>query len=103
MVISLLEGSTAAVPGVLPDPPPRAFLLNYGDSAVEYVVRFWIASALDNLSISSRVQEAIWQTFQEQAIEIPYPHQVQLERVMEPLPKPAIPSGDGAGTGAEGP
>lgn len=103
VVISLLEGSTAAVPGVLPDPPPRAFLLNYGDSAVEYVVRFWIASALDNLSISSRVQEAIWQTFQEHAIEIPYPHQVQLERVMEPLPKPAIPSGDGAGTGAEGP
>lgn len=78
-VIGLLERSTAAVVGVLPDPPPRAFLQNYGDSAVEYVVRFWIASALDNLSISSRVQEAIWQTFREQAIEIPYPHQVQLE------------------------
>jgi small-conductance mechanosensitive channel len=103
VVISLLEGSTAAVPGVLPDPPPRAFLLHYGDSAVEYVVRFWIASALDNLSISSRVQEAIWQTFREQAIEIPYPHQVQLGGVMEPLQKPAIPSKDAAGTGAEGP
>jgi small-conductance mechanosensitive channel len=53
------------------------------------VVRFWIASALDNLSISSKVQQAIWQTFREQAIEIPYPHQVQLERVMDPLPEPS--------------
>jgi len=86
VVIGLLERSSAAVAGVLSDPPPRAFLLNYGDSAVEYVLRFWIASALDNLSISSGVREAIWQTFQEEAIEIPYPHQVQLERVMDPPP-----------------
>jgi potassium efflux system protein len=89
VVIALLEQTAAGVAGVLPDPPPRAFLLKYGDSAVEYVVRFWIASALDNLSISSKVQQAIWQTFREQAIEIPYPHQVQLERVMDPLPEPS--------------
>ncbi|MEB3193643.1 MAG: mechanosensitive ion channel domain-containing protein [Cyanobacteriota bacterium] len=91
VVIGLLERSSAAVAGVLPDPPPRAFLLNYGDSAVEYVLRFWIASALDNLSISSRVREAIWQTFREEAIEIPYPHQVQLQQAINlesPIPHP---------------
>jgi potassium efflux system protein len=103
VVIGLLERSCAGVAGVLPDPAPRAFLLNYGDSAVEYVARFWIASALDNVSISSRVQEAIWQTFREEAIEIPYPHQVQLERVMEPLAKSANPRRKGVESEAEDP
>ena len=78
-VIALLERTTAAVEGVLPSPPPRAFLLNYGDSSIQYGVRFWIASALANTSTSSAVQQAIWQAFREQGIEIPYPHQVQVE------------------------
>ena len=94
-VIELLEQTTAGVAGVLPNPPPKAFLQSYGDSAMNYVVRFWIASALDNLSISSLVQQAIWQTFRDEAIEIPYPHQVQLERMMEPMTKQAMISGDG--------
>ena len=84
-VIALLERTAAAVPGVLPTPAPQAFLLSYGDSAIQYAVRFWIASALAHTEISSEVQQAIWQAFRDHAIEIPYPHQVQLERVMEPL------------------
>jgi potassium efflux system protein len=78
-VIALLERTSAAVEGVLAEPPPRAFLLSYGDSAIQYVVRFWIASALANTSTCSAVQQAIWQAFQNQSIEIPYPHQVQVE------------------------
>jgi small-conductance mechanosensitive channel len=78
-VIDLLERTTAAVEGVLPSPPPRAFLLNYGDSSIQYGVRFWIASALANTATSSAVQQAIWQAFREHGIEIPYPHQVQVE------------------------
>ncbi|MFM9072231.1 MAG: mechanosensitive ion channel family protein [Cyanobium sp.] len=93
-VIALLEHTSADVEGVLADPPPRAFLLHYGDSAIQYGVRFWIASALDNISRSSAVQQAIWQAFRERAIEIPYPHQVQLERVMEPLAAPPSPSSE---------
>jgi potassium efflux system protein len=87
-VIDLLERTTAGVKGVLSEPPPRAFLLSYGDSAVQYAVRFWIASALEHTPISSAVQQAIWQAFREHAIEIPYPHQVQLERALEPLAAP---------------
>jgi small-conductance mechanosensitive channel len=85
-VIALLERTTAAVEGVLPSPQPRAFLLSYGDSAIQYAVRFWIASALNNTSTCSAVQQAIWQAFREQGIEIPYPHQVQVEGVTPSLP-----------------
>jgi small-conductance mechanosensitive channel len=94
-VIALLEHTTAAVEGVLAKPAPKAFLLSYGDSALQYGVRFWIASALANISISSAVQQAIWQAFQDHAIEIPYPHQVQLERRMEPLAGPSAPTATG--------
>ena len=83
-VIALLERTTAAVEGVLSTPAPRAFLLSYGDSAIQYAVRFWIASALDNTSTCSAVQQAIWRTFQEQGIEIPYPHQVEISKEREP-------------------
>jgi small-conductance mechanosensitive channel len=85
-VIGLLEHTAAAVEGVLPSPPPRAFLLSYGDSAIQYGVRFWIASALANTSTSSAVQQAIWQAFRERGIEIPYPHQVQVEGGMAKVP-----------------
>ncbi|MFN7676983.1 MAG: mechanosensitive ion channel family protein [Cyanobacteriota bacterium] len=95
-VITLLERTAAGVRGVLREPPPQAFLLSYGDSAVQYAVRFWIASALDHTSISSAVQQAIWQAFRDHAIEIPYPHQVQLERVLEPLAAPPGTAGGGA-------
>ncbi|MFM1799408.1 MAG: hypothetical protein RLZZ117_1686 [Cyanobacteriota bacterium] len=83
-VIALLERTVAGVKGVLPAPSPRAFLLSYGDSAIEYSARFWIASALDSLSISSAVRQAIWQSFAEEGIEIPYPHQVEVFQGMPP-------------------
>ena len=83
-VIALLERTVAGVKGVLPSPSPRAFLLSYGDSAIEYSIRFWIASALDSLSISSAVRQAIWQSFAEEGIEIPYPHQVEVFQGMQP-------------------
>jgi potassium efflux system protein len=77
-VIALLERTAATVERVLPMPPPRAFLLNCADSAIQYSLRFWIASALDNTSTCSAVQQAIWQAFQEHGIEIPHPYQVQV-------------------------
>jgi potassium efflux system protein len=83
-VIALLERTAAGVESVLPTPAPRAYLVSYGDSAIQYSVRFWIASALNSLSVSSAVQEAIWRSFGEAGIEIPYPHQVELTRAMEP-------------------
>jgi small-conductance mechanosensitive channel len=100
-VIALLERTVSAVEGVLPTPPPRAYLASYGDSALQYTVCFWIASALDSSSTSSDVQQAIWKTFGEAGIEIPYPHQVQLERSLDPR-LPAAVAGEGEGGSGAG-
>jgi potassium-dependent mechanosensitive channel len=76
-VIALLEATALTVPKVLPTPPPKALLLNYGDSAINYALRFWIANPIDNVGICSDVNQAIWQAFRQNGIEIPFPQSVQ--------------------------
>lgn len=75
-VSALLEATAARVAGVLPEPPAAALVLSYGDSAIQYALRFWVEDPLRALSISSRVNIAVWHAFQEHGIEIPFPQRV---------------------------
>ena len=76
-VIALLEATALQVPRVLPSPAPKALLLNYGDSAINYCLRFWIANPMDNVGICSEVNQAIWRAFRDSSIEIPFPQHVE--------------------------
>ena len=76
-VIALLEATARQVGGVLPVPAPRGLVLSYGDSAIQYALRFWIANPMDNVSICSAVNTAVWHAFQRENIEIPFPQRVQ--------------------------
>jgi small-conductance mechanosensitive channel len=76
-VVALLEAMASGVPGVLAEPAPRALVLSYGDSAIQYALRFWIANPMNNISICSAVNTAVWQAFRQQGIEIPFPQRVQ--------------------------
>ena len=76
-VIALLEATALQVPRVLPEPAPKGLLLSYGDSAINYALRFWIANPMDNVTICSEVNQAIWHAFKREGIEIPFPQQVQ--------------------------
>jgi small-conductance mechanosensitive channel len=76
-VIALLEATALEVPRVLHQPAPKALLLSYGDSAINYALRFWIANPMDNVGICSEVNQAIWSAFKQHGIEIPFPQQVQ--------------------------
>lgn len=83
-VIALLEATALEVPRVLRQPAPKALLLSYGDSAINYALRFWIANPMDNVSICSDVNQAIWEAFHRHQIEIPFPQQVQYELPWQP-------------------
>ncbi len=83
-VIALLEATALQVPLVLKQPAPKALLLSYGDFAINYALRFWIANPMDNVTICSDVNQAIWQTFQEHQIEIPFPQQVEYAMTWPP-------------------
>jgi potassium-dependent mechanosensitive channel len=82
-VIALLEQVANANPRVLAEPAPKALLLQYGESSIDYGLRFWIANPMSNSDISSELRRAIWHTFREQAIEMPFPQRV-LSQAGEP-------------------
>ena len=92
VVIALLEEVARATAGVRVEPAPRAFLVGYGESSIDYSLCYWIDDPLGNLSIQSAVSQAIWHAFSANGIEIPFP-----QRVIHPPndsdgPTPAAPA-----------
>ncbi len=62
---------------VLPEPPPTVLLKDFGESGIDLELAFWIADPEEGqLSLKSDINWAIWQTFQREGIEIPYPRRV---------------------------
>jgi small-conductance mechanosensitive channel len=78
-VIDLLEATARSQTRILQSPPAKGLLLRYGDSSIDYALRFWIANPMDNVSICSQVQAGIWRAFRERDIEMPFPQQVQYQ------------------------
>ncbi|MEI6830045.1 MAG: mechanosensitive ion channel domain-containing protein [Synechococcaceae cyanobacterium ELA445] len=75
-VMALLEELARANPRVLAQPAPIALILDYGDSSIEYALRFFIANPMEHVAICSEVRRAIWHAFQDHGIEIPFPQRV---------------------------
>ena len=75
-VMALLERTAARVAGVLAKPAPAALTRLYGESSVEYALRFWIRDPMQGPGISSAVRSAIWDAFAANGIEIPLPQRV---------------------------
>jgi len=92
LVLKLLEQTALSVPRVLNHPAPRALQVHYGDSAIEYSLRYWISDPMNNIGIVSEVNQAIWTAFEREGIEIPFPQQVNTVREI-----PAFRSEPGAG------
>ena len=61
---------------------PVCWLKNFGDSSLDFVLRFWIQDPQNGLTnIRGKVMLALWDTFKEHEIEIPFPHR---EVIMKP-------------------
>ncbi|MGE0845461.1 MAG: mechanosensitive ion channel family protein, partial [Flavobacteriaceae bacterium] len=59
---------------VLPKPDPVCHVYEFGDSSVNYLLRFWIEDpALGVSNIRGQVLLALWDAFKREGIEIPYP------------------------------
>ena len=91
-VLKLLEQTALSVPRVLNDPAPRALQVHYGDSAIEYSLRYWISDPMHNIGIVSEVNQAIWTAFKREGVEIPFPQRVNTVREI-----PAIRTEPGGG------
>lgn len=73
VIDTLLEA--ARVEKALPDPAPFAAVSSYGDSAITYVLRFWVKTP-DYWDTYFQVNQRIGQCFEDNNVEMTYPHLV---------------------------
>ena len=54
---------------------PVCWMTEFGDSSVNFTVRFWIKDAEEGITnVKGQVYMALWKAFKENGISIPYPH-----------------------------
>ena len=72
-VIEVLLAVARDHPKVLDTPPPSAFALSFGESSIDYELKFCIADPLIFKVVTSELICGVWQAFADNGIEIPYP------------------------------
>ena len=72
-VIEVLLEVANQHPDVLKTPEPVAFALGFGDSSIDFELKFWVDEPLIHKRVTSEIICDIWQAFVENNIEIPYP------------------------------
>ena len=74
LVMELLYKAVEETPRILKTPKPRVNIMAFGNSSVDFEVRFWITDPEGGLAnIRSDVYQRIWQLFHENDVEIPFP------------------------------
>ena len=70
----ILQQLIAQVEGVLDSPAPEIDLVNFGDSSIDFVVRYWTAPQMKEVRhVQTRAVIAIKKAFDQAEINIPYP------------------------------
>ncbi|MGR3515149.1 MAG: mechanosensitive ion channel family protein [Paracoccaceae bacterium] len=74
VVRKLAIEAASGVDRVLTSRPPVCHIVGFGDSSVDYILRFWITDPSGGLTnIRGNVFLALWDTFHENGISIPFP------------------------------
>ena len=71
---TLMLKAASEVPRVLEVPEPRVLLMGFGESAIQFEIRFWIVDPEEGISsVRSEVYKRVWHAFKQHNIAIPYP------------------------------
>lgn len=74
-VMRLAIAAAVTVDRVVPTPAPVCWLTAFGDSSLDFDLRFWIRDPQNGLTnVRGQVLLALWDTFKEHGVQIPYPH-----------------------------
>lgn len=71
-----------ANPLILKEPQPTVFVKTLNNSSVDFAIRPWTKSE-DYWTVRAEVLEACKLAFDEAGIEIPYPHQVEIKKIVK--------------------
>ena len=73
-VIALALEAVKSIPRLLPTPTPVCYLKAFGNSSLDFILRFWIRDPIDGLTnVRGAVMLALWDAFKREGIEIPFP------------------------------
>jgi small-conductance mechanosensitive channel/CRP-like cAMP-binding protein len=76
-----LMRATKAADLVLKEPPPKIFLVDFGDHAVIYEIKFYMGNHAKINEVNDSIRTNVWYELKRQRITIPYPIQtLQFER-----------------------
>lgn len=85
--------AAVSVARVLKEPAPTCNLTNFGDSSIDFTLRYWIRDPNDGLgTVRSAVMFALWDAFKRDGIEFPFPQRDV--NVKEPV-RVVVERGDG--------
>jgi small-conductance mechanosensitive channel len=80
-VSALAIEAAASVPRVETAHKPVCWMTAFGDSSLDFVLRFWIRDPQNGLTnIRGQVLLALWDTFQANGVQIPFPHRELIVR-----------------------
>jgi len=80
-----MHEAMANSPLVMKAPEPQVTIKAFGASSIDYLAQFWIEDYSVDRTARDQVRTSLWYTFRRHNIEIPFPIQVQYERVEEPI------------------
>jgi small-conductance mechanosensitive channel len=73
-VIKFALEAVKSVKRVLPGPPPVCHFKAFGESSIDFILRFWIRDPIDGLTnVRGQVLLALWDILKREGIEIPFP------------------------------
>ncbi len=80
-VMSILLEIANSNPQILKNPAPVVEFLRFGDSSLDFELRFFLPDLFDALPVRNEVRVAIFERFKAEGIEIPFPHRSLTVRV----------------------
>jgi small-conductance mechanosensitive channel len=89
-VLELLRGAAAGHPRVLAHPPPNPLFVGFGDSALDFSLRFWTADFDNWMTVQSDVLAAVEAALRAAGLEIPFPQRDLHLRSIDPAARQAL-------------
>lgn len=92
VVHRVLTEIAEAHPTILKNPEPMAVFMGFGDSSLNFELRFYLADVMSQLAIQNDIRFTIYERFKEEGIEIPFPQQdlhIRTGSLSGEAPKPA--------------
>ena len=91
VVKDVLQRAAAHAVGVLPEPPPKVYVVSFDNAAVTYEVKFWMDDHARFNDINDAIRTNIWYELERHEIQLAFP--IRTLQIDRPGPKDREPRG----------